>query len=176
MRKSRRFWLAMLCGVFAGAGIALAIALWVAALPVPRFAAKYRTDAQDAIEATQTANWNPNHLFWPERPMPPMPVRSATKIESKEDAHLEADLPIQAASPRNTAALPLIESRLLPSADAANKVIGDLRNLGLQARLVRRGPDVLVRMGPFDDPQEAERAKQALVSTAGPGVTVRPLE
>lgn len=176
MRKSRRFLLAMACGVLAGTGIALVIAVWVSALPVPTFTAKYRTDAQDAIEATQTANWNPNHLFWPERPMPPMPSRSATKIASTEDAQLDADLPIQAASHRKPAALPLIESRLLPSADAANKVIGDLRHLGLQARLVRRGPDVLVRMGPFDDPQDAERAQQALVSTAGPGVTVRPLE
>lgn len=108
--------------------------------------------------------------------MPPMPSRTPLSVGTVPVEMVESELPIQAAKPRRSLVLPVVESRVLASMDTANLVLTELRSRGLHGRLVRRGPEVLVRMGPFDDPREAERAAQSLGSVTGTGVTIRPLE
>ena len=85
------FILGMIVGVLVGLALALAVAVYVTKVPLP-FIDKVpqRTAADDAVEAEQNKNWDPNSPLYGKSPatprdVPPAPVEPVTSIPVPSD-------------------------------------------------------------------------------------------
>lgn len=156
------FILGMIVGVLVGLAVALAVAVYVTKVPLP-FIDKVpqRTAADDAVEAEQNKNWDPNSPLYGKNPaaprdVPPAPVEPVTSIPVPSDE--AASAPSAASAPARPPASTAPTTAPTTARDPAAILSG-------QAVSTAAASDALsfqVQAGAYGNQTEAEQQKAKL--------------
>jgi cell division protein FtsN len=189
------FAVGFIVGLLVGLALALGVALYVTKVPVP-FMNKVpqRTAAQDAAEAERNKDWDPNAALTGKPPQrvlnpPPAPAsavapRSAaaakeTPVASKDPAAILAGAP---SAPRSAKPVPepfnyFVQAGAFARSEDAEQQRAKLAMLGLAARVTEREQSgrmvYRVRVGPFEQKDEAESAQNRLQGSGVEAALVR---
>lgn len=200
--KSQRggFAVGFIAGLLVGLALALGVALYVTKVPVP-FMDKVpqRTAAQDAAEAERNKNWDPNAALAgkpPQRALTPPPGPASAVVprpaaaptpretplankEAKDPAAILAGTP---SGPRSAKPAPdpfnyFVQAGAFARAEDAEQQRAKLAMLGLAARVTEREQSgrtmYRVRVGPFEQKDEAESAQSRLQGSGVEAALVR---
>jgi len=198
--KSQRggFAVGFIVGLLVGLALALGVALYVTKVPVP-FMDKVpqRTAAQDAAEAERNKNWDPNAALAGKPPQravipPPSPASAVvprpataareTPLANKEAKDPAAILAGAASAPRSAKPVSdafnyFVQAGAFARAEDAEQQRAKLAMLGLTARVTEREQSgrtmYRVRVGPFDQKDEAESAQSRLQGSGVEAALVR---
>jgi cell division protein FtsN len=196
MRSQRGgFVLGMIVGVLVGLSLALGVALWVTKVPIP-FVNKVpqRTAEQEALEVERNKNWNPNAplagkpaqkpLATPEpTTVPPPGIASAPATAVPRPpprdpaAILAGEPPSRSAKPGTDPFNYFVQAGAFARAEDAEQQRAKLAMLGFAAKISEREQSgrtmYRVRVGPFDDQEQADAAKNRMQGSGVDAALVR---
>lgn len=182
----------IIIGIVIGLAAALAVAVYVTKVPVPFLnKGPSRSAEQDAAETRKNQNWDPNAPLYgrnPARPLPPAPAASAAGAQPPRAEGQERTPEPPAATGRPTADplgdlaasrgsttvssgsadpfLYFVQAGAFRSPEDAEAQRAKLSLMGIDARVTEReqsGRQVWrVRIGPFENRDQADRQKQEL--------------
>jgi cell division protein FtsN len=195
--------LGFVLGLVIGLVIALGVAMYVTKVPTP-FSNKNqsRSADQDAVEAQQNKEWNPNAAIQSKPTAPEAPAEGTTTQSSASAPAVTADpladmIKKQSPSAAPTASAPtaatstpstpsnaandpftyFVQAGAFKSANDADAQKAKLSMMGIEAKVSEReqaGRAIFrVRSGPFDDKEQAEKIKARLDANGMDAALVR---
>jgi len=167
----------IIIGVVIGLAAALAVAVYVTKVPIPFLnKATYRSAEQDAAETRKNRDWDPNAPLYGKNPAKPLPAAPVATIPAPDTAAAAKGRPADplgdfAAARSGTGAnadpfFYFVQAGAFRTPQDAEAQRAKLSLMGVEAKVTEReqsGRQVFrVRVGPFDNKEDADRQKERI--------------